>query len=207
MRSDAGLAFAIEWFPHFVDAVRADGAWYAEMMTDSARENLLNSVTAQHMRQYGRRSMGELFWARCEWELVDISFGLAKQRFAWTPKAWNEQWDDGSAGDLGVIEAKLVYDHLPQRGQVERMGAQLAATVERHGRERVGATLGLIWFLSYGAAAPAQTLDAELARQSFVPVAGGVVDVGVVDTGAVWPIANGVLARLHVGLFHWNGKP
>lgn len=202
-----GRQLAEAWFPFFVEHARERGAELAEMMTDCAREELLNSHTARHLRAFGRRRWPH-FWARCEWEDVDLCFGRAGAPFTWTPTAWNEQWDRSATGGLGIIEAKLVYGHATpaaRAAQIERMADQLAATVTKNAPRSVGATLGMVWWLSYADEPPSGLGDA-LARSKFAPIAGDFAEVGRVNTRDIWPIENGGPARLDVGLFLWNGQ-
>ena len=198
-----GVAFAEAWFPFFVDHARERGHELAEMMTDCAREELLNSHAARHMRSFGRRRHPH-FWARCEWEDVDISFGQAKGKFPVTPSAWNDEWDRGNTGDLGIIEAKLVYQHLPHgKALIERMTQQLRQTAAKVPERGVGAMLGMVWWLSYAGEPPDRVLPL---LTGYTPLAGGFQLVGHADTGDIWPITNGGRARLDVGLFRLNGQ-
>lgn len=200
MSWNSGVDFTKVWFPEFIKHCKEGGRGneFAEMMSDSARENLLNSHMARHMREFGRRKQ-KLFWARCEWATIDVTFGVATKRF----KNWEVAWRQGVVGELGVIESKLVYE-----GRGKKVAADQISTAEHQLRtaryayqHALGQPLMLIAWYGYGRAA--KWLEGKLSR--FTPVHGtsGFELIGTCDERAVWPREEKELAQGHLelGLF------
>jgi hypothetical protein len=79
----------------------------AEVLSDVSGEQYLNALTARSLRGFWRSRGRASFWARCEWAKTDISYGEATARF----DNWDAAWRAGESGDLGQIEAKVIYSH------------------------------------------------------------------------------------------------
>lgn len=122
------------WFEAFVIWMQGRSEETIEIVTDAAAELYLNCLTAQHLRLYGRTHGPEKLWARREWGLTDISFGKATRNFTDTVKAWDSAWKKGLTGDLGQIEAKLVYS-LPNKDTENPLQVVAKQLEVRHKRD------------------------------------------------------------------------
>jgi len=93
------------WFESFRDELGAvavvdpswpttAGAMLHEALSDAGAEQFLYPLAAMRLRQFGRRRAtgqgfrDEVFWARSEWEMVDVSYGLAKPFDVDSDAAW-----------------------------------------------------------------------------------------------------------------------
>jgi hypothetical protein len=189
------------WFPHFVEHARSRGNELLDILSDCSREVLLNSHTAHHMRTFGR-SPDELFWARCEWDNVDISFGRAVRRFNATQ--WNQEWINTTTGDLGIIEAKLIYSHLNVAESYIRAIAWQLYEAEKRCVRSVGLKLGMVWWVSFDNQSP-QDLLSIARKHGFNSLSPTFSLIAQGDMSKIWPIEPGGIARLDVGLFRWGG--
>lgn len=189
-----GQAFVEKWFPEFIAWARTRGREFTEIASDCAREELFNSHAAWHMRAFARQ-FAPLFWARCEWDYVDVTFGVAPARF----DDWERAWRDRREGELGIIEAKLIYEHT--RGsecQLLRAGEQLRERQRKYG-ERLGTMCALVYWYSRCGNPPALGHALQAAR--LLPIAGGFHEVGRAPLMDIWPLEEAGEARLDVGLF------
>lgn len=142
----------LEWYRAFLRWLQQPErtAELVEILSDCSSELFLNALTARHMRLYGREHGIARLWARCEWAKTDISFGVATQAF----QAWDDAWQRQESGDIGQIEAKLVYDgyHPSKRRAMARtLGDELHKRREddrKEGRQDQR-YLGLVWFYRY----------------------------------------------------------
>ncbi len=168
-------------------------------MSDSAREELLNSYVAWHMRKHAQEEKKALFWARCEWAGIDVTFGVAKEPFADWEQAWRAELD----GEQGVLECKLIYGH--QNDAANKIGCavkQLRARRDCY-KHRLGLPLALLYWVSYEENGPelAKTLeDFELAD-----LGGGFRTIGQKNLQQVWPLEKAGVVHLSVGLFELRG--
>lgn len=195
-------AFVESWFPHFVKHAQSRGIELLEILSDCSREVLLNSHTAHHMRIFGRQQRYDLFWARCEWDRTDIAFGKAKQRF--DARKWNDEWGKKTTGDLGIIEAKVVYRECTAEAYVKRIVAQLKDAEKRCARS-IGLKLGMVWWFSFENGDPNDKFREMMPKHGFVPIGPGFSKIAEGDTRTMWPIEPSGVARLDVGLFRWGG--
>lgn len=143
-----------DWYRDLLTWMRtARGPEALEVQTDCANELYLNALIAMHLRRYGRARGFRGWWARCEWAKVDISFGAAETTF----DDWDAAWNQGITGDIGQIEAKVLYSHFARSQRTERLEALTRQLKERRGKDedeghRHGQLyLGLIWMVSYEA--------------------------------------------------------
>ena len=195
-----GRSFAEKWFPAFITWARTRGRELTEIASDCAREELFNSYAAWHMRDFARGA-APLFWARCEWDHIDITFGVAPARFA----AWERAWANQQEGELGIVEAKLIYEHTNNAGvQLVCAGDQLRARLTKYGA-RLGTMLALVYWYSEDGNAPA--LANELRTAGLAPIAGGFQEVGRVPLLEVWPLTSAGAGRLYFGLFELDQAP
>lgn len=203
-KKKGGVSFSKMWFPAFVkECLRDDwGDKLAEMVSDTSRENLFNSYVALSMRRYAARTKRKLFWARCEWARIDITFGEAPHRFL----DWEEAWLQGTDGELGVVETKLIYGReSARRGpkSVERvMASQLSVVQEQlisrqdaYGIERLGDALALLFWYSE------QPPKLKAAQLGDLKVVCGFEKIGCCDEYKIWPTTEGLKCNLYVGLF------
>ncbi len=136
--------FVRGWFRAFVEwfaSERADEA--IEVLSDCSNELYLNSILAWHLRHYGRERNIPLFWARSEWEKMDVCFGAATEPF--------DKWTPGKCGDAGIFEVKMSYWHQDEgtfRDKFDSLRTKLESS-----RERVPCLYGVIWLLAYTPAA------------------------------------------------------
>ena len=106
-----------------------------EALSDSSAEQFMNPLVAGHLRRYGadlasRYAPHRWFWARSEWEKVDISYGLS-EAFDASRDGWDDAWARGVTGDLGLCEVKVCYTHQ-FLGRIETLGEQLETRWRRY---------------------------------------------------------------------------
>lgn len=190
------------WFTAFVDWLRTgpNARELIEVLSDSSNELHANALVARHMRSYGQR-LHERFWVRTEWDKCDISFGIATKLI----EEWETAWVNNQTGDLGVIEAKVLYSHYT-RSKVVSKASQLAAKLEdtaKHSpawrRPRAQRFFGLVWLMSF---APASDT-----RRHFHSALGATlqwIDVGSLDLSPLWPRRNVGRAVLSIGAAEWR---
>jgi len=127
----------------------------AEVLSDTSAEPYLNALAARHLRAFGRRRRGSRFWVRSEWGKTDICYGVASGTFV----SWDDAWQLGVTGDLGQIEAKLLYAHYTRAQRAERLGklaSQLDARARKDRKLRDAAHAaaqsyhGLVWLFAHG---------------------------------------------------------
>ena len=144
--------FLLDWYRAFLQWLRQPEhtTEIIEVLSDCSSELFLNALTARHIRLYGRERGIARLWARCEWAKTDISFGVATQAF----NEWEGAWTRKETGDIGQIEAKLVY-HGYQPGKRLAMARKLRDELRRRRKAdrdagRQGQCyLGLVWFYRY----------------------------------------------------------
>ena len=130
-----------------------------EALSDSSAEQCLSPLLARHMRRFGRRyfeASGLWFWVRSEWEKVDLCYGLAPS--AGFPNwNWNTAWTAGHTGDLGQIEAKVLYAHYGESlisDRLKVLGDQLRARRDygaKTATTRPQDVHGLVWLMQHRA--------------------------------------------------------
>lgn len=153
------------WFPTFLEELGAGDRLgeIAEVVSDCAKELHLNVIAARSLRSFGR-SGNNMFWVRSEWGHVDISYGAAKEAFV----DWDKAWTKGATGDLGQIEAKLVYQHLGFQIPLGTLAQQLQQRFERDRDLRdmghaVGQNYhGIVWFVAHGSSARPYDIEKDL---------------------------------------------
>lgn len=210
-----------DWFDAFVSNAATSKERQldlVEVLADSANELYVNAVAAMHLRRWGRdwadkTRPGAFFWVRTEWEKVDLSYGLAPERF----DDWNKAWPM-KTGDLGQIESKLVYDHFSESENAGRVAELRRQIDERRARDESREKSlrlpghasrqryhGLIWFFE-GAngshqATDLPTMERSLDRQfGRAPRFRTIVEVER-ELDGLWPLtshASSYRPRLHV---------
>lgn len=146
----------------------------SEALSDASAELFLNPLMASHLRRFGSKLAKEsgsdrVFWVRCEWAKVDISFGLAEP-FSLSVDGWNQAWQNGTTGDLGQCEVKVCYTHL-HAGRIKTLAGQLA---ERRERDRSPAApgseglryFGLVWLFEHSGTSTLASLGSALEHQA-----------------------------------------
>lgn len=206
-----------DWYEDLLAALRLEGDRLVEMFTDTSNENLLNSLAAQHMREYGRKHRLQGFWARCEWAKTDISFGRADQAF----QDWDRAWIQGLTGDIGQIESKALYSHYGVgkcREKLVELHSQLEERVKKDQGRPQQRYLGMVLFFVY---VPHDVEDAPAYTESCVHdpawaplfelagLAGGSVlgpnrptfeKLGQLDLHGIWPATRNRSASLWLTL-------
>lgn len=211
-----------DWYRNLLTWMREErGSEMLEVLSDVASELYCNALVALHLRRYGRSLGRRLWWARCEWEKVDISFGDARHRF----DNWNAAWAQGVTGDEGQIEAKVLYwdyDRAKKIGILKELRKQLYTRRRKDiKRGRYGQQyLGLVWLVSYEDESPRAPSELRAQRSSYkewaemladnglswreVPVdrlSGALFDhVKTLDMNEIWPLSKPRTASLWVTL-------
>ena len=150
-----------DWYRELLTWMRAErGREALEIQSDCSNELYLNALTALHLRRYGRARDFPLWWVRCEWAKVDISFGMAKEQF----QNWNAAWNNGKTGDIGQIEGKVLYWHHSKSACCFKL-CDLRRELDDRRKKDVGHRewqlyFGLVWMVSFE---PPQHDDASLA--------------------------------------------
>lgn len=125
-----------------------------EVLSDASSEQYLNALTALSLRGFWRGRGKTSFWVRSEWAKTDISYGQATKRFDY----WNAAWKAGESGDLGQIEAKVIYSHHGPRGREHKL-SKLKRQLKRRwefDQEKLGPQAplqryhGLVWLYHHG---------------------------------------------------------
>jgi hypothetical protein len=195
------------WFKDFTKFARGRGNEWAEICTDSAREELFNSYAALTLRQYGRKQ-NKLFWARCEWEDCDITFGIATENLNYEcSDYWSRAWEERKDGELGVIEAKLVCMPAKSQGQVTEVRKQLDRLVKDY-PTRIGVRVALIYLLEYEPGRESRPLRkryTESMKKAGFRVVKDFQEVGRRALKKAWPLDTKDEGVLYIGLFALNG--
>lgn len=182
------------WWTDFTRHVTDNrAAEIVEVLSDSSNEQYLNAITAMHLRAFGRRACGDRFWARSEWAKTDTSYGVAKGPF----DDWEQAWSTGITGDLGQIEAKLVYEHFTEAAKLAKVQELARQLEQRRRRDRWPGQQyhGIIWLMQHGASAADMGDEPSKATQTAVDagratdllVVDGWTRVACADLGALWP--------------------
>ena len=116
------------------------GEFLVETLSDASNELAATAVAAAHLRRYGRSRFESiptprLFWSRSEWGKWDLTYGVADRRFA----DWDVAWSADDVGEMGVMEAKVVYRHFAtskRRALAGVLANQLAEREESYRKER-----------------------------------------------------------------------
>lgn len=174
-----------------------------EALSDSSAEQCLSPLIARHMRRFGRKyfqASGLWFWVRSEWGKVDLCYGLAPATGLPTWN-WNAAWKTGDTGDLGQIEAKVLYANYSDSQHLERLRVLAAQLHERKAYLDKNATntattrpqeiYGLIWLMQHTAEASFESIARKVedhARGTGLVVVRPFDTVGAdQNLGRLWP--------------------
>ncbi len=193
----------------------SQGAYLLEVLSDAANELCVVGYLATHLRAYGRRfhyAGNDMFWVRSEWCKFDLCFGAATARFT----DWNQAWNDGTTGDLGCIEVKIIYEHFPDEKQLG-LGDRLAGQLETNRRQtqawrgtRRSSTLrkleatyhGMIFYVGTASSAPPTHLPRAEAGLVQCGVWRKVATFSAAELESLWPRSDlRAGLSLQVGLF------
>lgn len=211
-------AFIRNWYAAFIPWMRENHLNdVAEVMSDCSSELYVNSLAAMHLRKFARESGVPNFWARCEWEKYDVSFGTAENLV----KSWEGDYESENVRMTGYIEGKVTYWHYGDAKTDELFQTLATQLGERHAREERRArecpAFGLIWLISYAYgkerddieatdASRGQDWDASFSNAALTPVTpdghdgGPFVLVGRRDMQGVWPLADPPMTSVSVAL-------
>jgi hypothetical protein len=146
--ADCGIDIQAWWTDFSRHLADDRAAEIVEVLSDSSNEQYLNAITAKHLRAFGRRACGDRFWARSEWAKTDISYGVAKGPF----DDWERAWSAGTTGDVGQIEAKLVYEHFTEATKLAKVQELSRQLEQRRKRDRWPGQQyhGIVWVMQHG---------------------------------------------------------